>query len=85
MNPHQRQHLKSCTKKYKEQVKHGWKCHVGKTELQEVQYVCKDTVFNITFFSGNCIHFSHILPLEQTEGTRSGTHSGYKYQYKYTF
>ena len=33
MNTHHSQHLKSCTKEYKEQVKCGWKCHVGKTAL----------------------------------------------------
>jgi hypothetical protein len=35
MNSHQFKHLKSCTK-YKEKVKHGRKCYVGKTELLEV-------------------------------------------------
>jgi hypothetical protein len=39
MNPHQYQHLKSCTKEYKEKVKCIWKCCVWKTELQEVQYI----------------------------------------------
>jgi hypothetical protein len=34
-------------------------------------------------FSTNFVHFSHILPLEQTAETRSGTLPGYKhYQYK---
>jgi hypothetical protein len=35
---------------HKEQLKQGRKCHIGKTELQEVQYVFKDTLFNTTFF-----------------------------------
>jgi hypothetical protein len=82
MDPHQLEHLKSCTKEYKEQVKRGWKCHVGKTELQEVQ----DTVFNTTFFSTNCVHFSHILLPKQIEEMRSRTLPGYRYyKYIYTF
>jgi hypothetical protein len=51
VNPHQCEHLKSCTKEYKEQVKRGWKCHVGKAELQEVQYV--EDSFNITYKTNN--------------------------------
>jgi hypothetical protein len=46
MNLHHCEHLKSCTNKYKEQVKHGRKCDIGNTELQEVQYVFTDTVIN---------------------------------------
>jgi hypothetical protein len=41
MNPHHCQHLKSCTKEYKEIVKRGWKCRIGKTELQEVTFYLK--------------------------------------------
>jgi hypothetical protein len=42
MTPHHCEHLKSYTKEYKEQEKHGWQYHVGKTELQEVQYILMD-------------------------------------------
>jgi hypothetical protein len=38
MNLHHCEHLKSCTKEYEEQVRHGWKCYIGKNELQDVWY-----------------------------------------------
>jgi hypothetical protein len=84
VNPHHSKHLKSCTKEYKEQVKHVWKCHVGKTELKEVQYVFLKTQYLIPqFFFHQLCTLSHILPPKQTEETRSGTLPAYKhYQYK---
>jgi hypothetical protein len=86
MYPHHCEHLKSCTKEYKEQVKRGWKCHIEKIKLQEELYVFKTQYLIPHSYSTNCVPFSHILPLEQIEETRSGTLPGYKhYQYKYTF
>jgi hypothetical protein len=60
MNPHHCENLNSCTKEYKEQVKHGTKGYIGSTELQEVLHVFKDTVVNSTFFSHQlCTPFSY--------------------------
>jgi hypothetical protein len=87
MNPHHCEHLKSCTKEYKGQVKHEWKCHIRKTELQEVQLCFLKTQYLVPHsFSTSCVHFSHIMPLKQNGEMRSGTLLGYKhYLYKYTF
>jgi hypothetical protein len=52
MNSHHCEHLKSCTKKYKAQLKCRWKSHVGKTETQIEQYVLE-----IHYFSANCVQF----------------------------
>jgi hypothetical protein len=71
MNPHNFEQLKSCTNKYLEQLKHEWKCHTRKTQLQKSSMFFTDTVFNITYIFTNCVHnISYIA-----------TH----YQYKYIF
>jgi hypothetical protein len=60
INCHHWEHLKSFTKEYKEQLKRRWKCHVGKTVLQEAQYMFKDTIFNTILFSQQlCTLFSY--------------------------
>jgi hypothetical protein len=46
----------------------------------------KDTVFKTTLFFPPTVHYSHILPLKQTEEMKSGTLPGYRhYQYKQAF
>jgi hypothetical protein len=45
---------------YSENLKKNcrWKCHVGKTDLQKVQYLfCTNIVFNTIFFSTSSVHF----------------------------
>jgi len=50
MNSHHFKHLKSHTKEYEEQLKHGWKSHIGKIELQKGSMFFTDTAFHITYF-----------------------------------
>jgi hypothetical protein len=60
MNSHHSKHLKSCTKEYKEQVKHACKRQAGKTELLEVQYFFKEhTLFPPTLYTFFILHLSN--------------------------
>jgi len=51
MNPHHFEHLKYHTKGYQEQLKYGWKCHIGKIKLQTSSMLFfTGTAFNIMYF-----------------------------------
>jgi hypothetical protein len=76
-NFHHFQHLTSRTK-YKEQVTHGWKCHVGKHEILEVQYFSKTPHLIPHSFSTNCVHFFHTSPFKHT-----GEMKHYNYEYSF--
>jgi hypothetical protein len=58
MNSLHFKNLTSCTKEYKEQVKRGWKGHIGKTELLEAQYFLKTQHLIPHSFSSNSVHCS---------------------------
>jgi len=50
LNPRHSGQLKNRTKKkkknYKAQLKCRWKCHVGKTEVQNERYILRETLFS---------------------------------------
>jgi hypothetical protein len=86
MNPHHCEHLKSVPNYIKNKWSMNGNVMLGKLNYRKCSKFFEDIVFNTTFLFHQLGHFSHILPLEQTEETRSGTLPGYKhYQYKYTF
>jgi len=79
MNSHHCKHLKCDTKEYEEQLKPGWKSHIGKIELQKGSMFFTDTAFHITYFFTHWWTQCFIFASQTNWGNKR------HYQYKYTF